>query len=107
MRLQISEQYLNGVGIKHHHGTPLASMSVDLRRRAQPQAAIRIKLPSPCVLAAGETDIAIRAHQEDAVRQAENGLESLAGRFRRRRQLDNANEWAPWLHGIVQIGRGR
>jgi hypothetical protein len=35
------------------------------------------------VLAAGEPDIAIRAHQEDAVRPAENGLEALAGRCRR------------------------
>jgi hypothetical protein len=59
------------------------------------------------MLAAGETDIVIRAHQENAVRPAENCLESLAGRFRRRRQLDNANERAPRLHGIVQIGSGR
>jgi hypothetical protein len=57
------------------------------------------------VLAAGETDIAIRAHQEDAVRSAENCLKSLAGRLRRRRQLDNANEVAPRLRGVVQIGR--
>ena len=82
-------------------------MSVDLRRRAQPQAAIRIKLPSPCLVAAGETDIAIRTNQEYAVRSAENCLESLAVCFRRRRQLDNANETAPRLHGIVKIGSGR
>jgi hypothetical protein len=50
---------------------------------------------------------AIRAHQEDAVRPTENCLESLAGCFRRRGQLDNANEVAPRLHGIVQIARGR
>src|SRR5260370_36541058 len=82
-------------------------MSVALRRRGQPQAAIRIKSPSRCVLTAGETYVAIWAHQEYAVRPAENSLKSLAGRFRRRRQLDNANEAAPWLHGIVQIGGGR
>src|ERR1700720_1472990 len=86
---------------------PSVSMSVDLRRRAQPEAAIRIKLPSPCVLAAGETDIAIRTNQEYAVRPAENPLESLEGCFRRRRQFDNADERAPRLHGFVQIGRGR
>ena len=82
-------------------------MSVDLRRCAQPPAAIRIKLPTPCVLAAGETDIAIRAHQEDAVRSAENYLKSLADHFRRRRQLDDVNEMAPRFHGVAQIGRGR
>ena len=71
----------------------------------KPQAAIRIKLPSRCLLAAGETDVAIRAHQEDAFRPAENCLEALAGRFRRGRQLDNAHEVAPRLNGIVQIGR--
>ena len=80
---------------------------MDLRRRAQPQAAIRIKLPSPCLVAAGETDIAIRTNQEYAVRSAENCLESLAVCLRHRRQLDNANETAPRLHGIVKIGSGR
>src|SRR5580704_11033196 len=83
------------------------SMSVDLRRRGQPPAAIRIKLPSRSVLSAGETDVAIWTHQEYAVRPAENRLKSLAGRFRKRGQLDNANEVAPRLYGIVQIGRGR
>src|SRR5580700_10937162 len=73
----------------------------------EPQAAICIKLPSRCLLAAGETNVAIGAHQEYAVRPAENGLESLAGRFRRWRELDNANDAAPWLHGIVHTGRGR
>ena len=82
LRLQIGEQYLNGFGIKHHHGTPLASMSVNIRRPLQPQAAIRVKLPSPCVLAAGETDIAIRATRNTPSRPAENGLEALAGRLR-------------------------
>src|SRR5260370_12382651 len=85
---------------------PSGSMSVDWRRGGQPEAAIGIKLPSRCVLTAGETDVAIWAHQEYAVRPTEDCLKSLAGRFRKRRQLDNANEVAPRLHGVVQIGRG-